>query len=413
MKISILTLGCKVNQSESRKIEASLLSSGHDVVPLKDSPDVCIVNTCTVTAKSDYQSRQYIRRALREGKKVYVTGCYSELNQDDIKGISNEISVVRNADKSFIINELSDNMPVVQETSFVEKSRHFVKIQDGCNNACTYCAIHIARGPSISVPADSIVEEINNAHANGINEVVLTGIHIGFYGVDLAGAYTLNDLVRDVLKKTSVPRIRLSSLEASEIDEDTIDLLADARICRHLHIPLQSGHDTILNKMGRKYTVSQYRETLDHIIEKYPDISLGTDVITGFPGENEEIFESTFDFIEKAPFSYLHVFPFSKRKGAPAGSYPFQVRSEEKTMRVKRLKDLSDVKKATYASRFIDKVLDVIIEQPTGANRYNATAGNYLKVEVTADSLKRGSLVFTRIHEAEGGNLVAVPVETS
>jgi len=413
MKISILTLGCKVNQAESRKIVGDLLSSGHNIVSLKDNPDVCIVNTCSVTAKSDYQSRQYIRRALRSGKKVYVTGCYSELNGNDVSEISDDITVISNTNKSFIINEFNREPEISRVISLKQKSRHFVKIQDGCNNACTYCAIHIARGQATSVPASEIIEEIQAAHNAGINEVVLTGIHIGFYGIDLKGKYALNNLIYDILKNTSIPRVRLSSLEASEINDALIDLLSDARICQHLHIPLQAGHDSILEKMGRNYTTSKYRTTIDRIIERYPDISLGTDVIAGFPGEDSTLFESAYQFIEKTPFSYLHVFPFSKRDQAPAGSFPMQVSSHEKTYRVKRLRTLSEMKKTAYGSRFPGKVLDVIIEQRTSSDTFTGTAGNYLKVLVKGSTLRKGSLVYTRIQEAVNGTLSAVAQNTA
>ncbi|PNX52114.1 MAG: tRNA (N(6)-L-threonylcarbamoyladenosine(37)-C(2))-methylthiotransferase MtaB [Thermoplasmata archaeon M9B2D] len=411
MKVTLLTLGCKVNQSESNRIESDLLSTGHEIVSLKEKPDICIVNTCTVTSKSDYQSRQYIRRALKTGGRVVVTGCYSELNGHEIHAISSDVTVVPNSNKSDIINKIFQKNRVQVPFIGHGKSRHFVKIQDGCNKRCTYCAIQMARGRSVSIPVETIVEEIKLAHSSGINEIVLTGIHIGFYGNDLDREISLDSLVAEILKSTSIPRIRLSSLEVGEISERTIDLLSDQRLCDHLHIPLQSGNDQILRRMGRGYTQHEFNQKIDKIIRKHPLIALGTDVIVGFPGEDNDAYRITLDFIQKSPFTYLHVFPYSKRKGTPASIYKEQVPSIEKDERVSQLNEISDIKKASYAKQFVGHTLDMIIEKQNAVSTYSATTGNYLKAVVKSTSLKKGSLVFSRIEKASKGLLYTNPIK--
>jgi len=268
----------------------------------------------------------------------------------------------------------------------------------------------MARGRSVSIPLEEIIEEIKTAHSIGINEIVLTGIHIGFYGNDFDHEISLDSLVAEILKRTSIPRIRLSSLEVSEISERTIDLLSDQRLCNHLHIPLQSGNDKILRRMGRGYTQHEFNQKMDKIIQKHPLIALGTDVIVGFPGENNAAYRVTLDFIQKSPFTYLHVFPYSKRKGTPASIYKEQVLSIEKDERVSQLKEISDTKKASYAKQFVGHTLDMIIEKQNADSTYSATTGNYLKSVVKSTSLKKGSLVFSRIEKASKGILYANPI---
>jgi len=410
LKIAVLTLGCKVNQAESSSIEGTLKSGGHMIVNLADKPDVCIVNTCTVTAKSDYQSRQLIRRAHKAGAKVYVTGCYSELNRDSIQAMDGVDEVISNADKMSIINKLHNETISITSSLSNSKSRLFLKVQDGCNYSCSYCTIPRARGKSRSISLIDIISDIDRAVASGFNEVVLTGIHLGTYGIDLKPKVSLSELLATILKNTSIKRMRLSSLEVREIDSRLLELLTDKRVCNHLHIPLQSGSDKILKLMGRMYDSAQFSFKINEVAKRVQGISIGTDVIVGFPGEDGNEFESTRNLIDGLPISYLHVFPFSSRPGTPASTMPSNCSAENKKQRVHTLTTLNQRKKELYLSRQLGKTLDVLIEERLGDGSYCGTSDNYLKVVVSAGNNKIGSIVSSRIESINEGRLIGTPI---
>ena len=410
MKVSILTLGCKVNQAESAAIEGTLRNSGFSIVSLSENPDYCVVNTCTVTSKSDYQSRQLIRRAVRTGAKVLVTGCYSQLRPDEIKKIDRVHSVVNNEDKFDIINIISSQIKS-NCCSFSARSRPYVKVQDGCNNACTYCIVPKARGKSRSMDAQSIIEQVSNFSSVGYHEVVLTGIHLGTYGYDLKPNKKLSYLVKSILKKTQISRIRLSSLEVHEIDEEMIELFQESRLCRHIHVPLQSGDDAILRRMKRSYSSRDYIDIMSIILEKLPNIAIGTDVIVGFPGEGPAEFLNTKGILESLPFSNIHIFPFSARPGTPASLMPIQVGSADKRERFRELNALNLMKKAVYMSEQTDRILDIIIEERLDDYSMVGTSGNYLKVRVNSNSYARKSLISVRVEGIEENRLIGTPIE--
>ncbi len=292
MKVSVLTLGCKVNQSESSIIEGNLNKLGYSIVSLSEHPDYCIVNTCSVTSKSDYQSRQLIRRAVRSGAKVIVTGCYSQLRPDDIRDIDGIFSIVENNKKMSIINMLSDNIASTTY-SYSSRSRPYLKVQDGCNFACTYCIVPLARGKSVSLDVSEVIRQANEFEASGYNEIVLTGIHLGSYGYDLRPRTRLSALLKILLKKTKIHRIRLSSIEINEVDDELIGILKEQRLCKHIHLPLQSADDAVLRLMNRMHTSDVYISTVENIIKNVPYIAIGTDVIVGFPGEGDKEFLNT------------------------------------------------------------------------------------------------------------------------
>jgi threonylcarbamoyladenosine tRNA methylthiotransferase MtaB len=360
MKISILTLGCKTNLSESDYMKNALLDAGCSLTSMNDSPDICIINTCTVTSKSDYQSRQLIRRALRTKAEVFVTGCYSERALEDIKSISPEIKIVSNHNKNNIINILDLTAQSNGLEIFPVRSRPFVKIQDGCNCTCTYCTIPKVRGPSVSRESDDIIREIKAYEGGGYKEVVLTGIHIGHYGFDLSPRANLSLLLSNILKETNEIRIRLSSIEINEFDDFLIELLSDRRICNHLHIPLQSGHDGILESMKRPYNRKFLTDKIDAILGKYNSIALGTDVIVGFPGEGNGEFDCTRNLVEDIPFAYIHVFPYSGRPSTEALKMSNHISPEIKKIRAQRIREIAAVKRALYRRRQIGEVLCVV-----------------------------------------------------
>jgi threonylcarbamoyladenosine tRNA methylthiotransferase MtaB len=407
MKISVLTLGCKVNQSESTVIEGNLAENGHCLVSLSEYPDICIINTCTVTAKSDYQSRQLIRRALRNSQQVIVTGCYAELNREKILSMGETIQVIENQYK---LNILSNG---TKSTTFnySTRARPYVKIQDGCNSACSYCIVPQARGKSRSVPVLDVIETIHNFENAGFHEVVLTGIHIGLYGYDLRYKVNLSDLLETILMKTKIKRVRVSSLEMNEINDKLLEIIFEPRICRHVHLPLQSGDDRILKLMNRNYTVSKYMDTVDQIIKRVPGIALGTDVVVGFPGESRREFYNTRKMLEDLPFSYFHIFPYSIRPNTRASQMPDQVAPDIRKERCSELERLKIAKKTTYSEMQIGRRLDIIIEEHDKQNASLGTSSNYLRVWVMGNRHPVRSLVPVVIAGRENTLLTGKPLQ--
>jgi threonylcarbamoyladenosine tRNA methylthiotransferase MtaB len=410
MKFSIHTLGCKVNQSESDVIEGNLLEHGHSVVPLSGKPDYCIVNTCSVTAKSDYQSRQLIRRALRTNAQIIATGCYAQLRPEDIKRISRDIQIIENTNKYDVIN-LIDKKISEYFLSYSNKSRPPIKVQDGCNNACTFCIVPHARGRSRSIEMQRIVDQILTLEAKGYNEVVLTGINLGSYGSDLKPKLKLSHLVGNILNNTTIKRIRLSSIGINEIDSRLLELLQEKRICNHMHIPLQSGDNVILRRMNRAYNSSSYRQKVSELIRKMPNIAIGTDVIVGFPGETQEAFLNTKNLIEEIPFAYLHIFPYSARPGSKASQMTDQVEFAEKKRRYNMLRLLNNRKRISYMSSQIHKILGIIIEDEDAAGGVLGTSSNYLKIRVCSNTYLKKSLIAVRVAEGDGDVLRGIAEE--
>lgn len=423
MKITLLTLGCKTNQAETFGLMNTIAGAGHRIVDLSEGPDLCVINTCTVTSKADYQSRRLIHRALRNRTKVIVTGCCAELRGEELKKIDPSLEIVKNKDKWNIFNSFIlplSSTSLTQEKPdllFGGRQRPVVKVQDGCNFSCSYCAITLARGRSRSVPLDEVVEEAKAYADAGFREIVLTGIHLGLYGLDLEPRLSLAGLLKALLKRTEGARFRLSSLEVNELDDEIIDLLGSSRICTHLHLPLQSGDDTILGLMNRNYRSRDFREAVEKVVARYPLCGLGTDVIVGFPGEGGKEFSRTRELIESLPFSYIHVFPYSARPGTRAASLAGRAPEQEKKERVALLRNLGESKKNEFIQRNIGHICEVIVEGP-GPQGFTGTSENYMKVlfESQSDSpgkkggLSEGMLVFTRIAGIAGGRARGIAI---
>ena len=411
MRIAIQTLGCKTNQAESLEIESYLIQDGNSVVEISDRPDICIINTCSVTAKADQQSRQLIRKALRNNAKVIVTGCYAELYADRIKEIGDSIEIIKNVDKDSIISKIFNRKPAFTCASGqYSRKRPIVKIQDGCNFSCSYCSIPMARGRSRSMPMKEIIDKINKYEESGYKEVVLAGIHLGTYGLDYIPNESLSLLLKRILTDTSMARIRLSSIEIGEVNENIIDIMADSRICRHLHIPLQSGDDYILRKMKRHYDTTKFADRLEMITLKFPGIAIGTDIITGFPGEGEENFLNTCRFIEGLPLSYVHIFPYSVRTGTKASLFDNQVPEWIKKERFKVLNKIADFIRQNYIVRHIDDTLQIIIETKNHEG-YWGTSANYIKVLLAGDyDLKEKALIDVRVAGFENQHATGIPL---
>lgn len=414
MKIAIITLGCKVNQSESASIEGFLREAGHNIVSHTANPDICIVNTCTVTAKSDYQSRQLIRKYARGGAKVIATGCYAQLKPAELSNIKGVSLVIGNSQKERL-HEYFNNLPADTDIPFIfveqpsqegltfrayssNKTRAFLKIQDGCNFSCSYCTIPPARGKSRSLNLNNTLIATDRLVRDGYKEIVLTGIHIGSYGIDLTPMGSLVELVDSLVKKYPAVRFRLSSIEPQEVKNEFLSLMKQKLLCRHLHIPLQSGSDRVLKVMNRGYSVSFLKKLIKDIASTSPDISIGTDVIVGFPGESDRDFEDTRRLLEELPFSYLHVFPYSKRPNTPAESMSNHVGEEIKRKRMEIILELAKIKKNNYATRHLGQKLNVIVENKVATNGfYKAISDNYLRILLNGNNMVPGQRLRVKV----------------
>lgn len=427
MKVSIQTLGCKVNQSESASIEGVLRRNDYQIVKHTDNPDICIINTCSVTAKSDYQSRQLIRRAAKSGAKVIATGCYAQLKPDEVSDIEGLDMVLGNSAKDelmkYLTNVSKNNTSVIVDPPsaplrsgpyYSNRSRAFLKIQDGCNFSCSYCTVPLARGKSRSLDEMSVIKAVDNLVADGFREVVLTGIHIGSYGVDLEPESSLLTLMDLITKNYSQIRIRLSSIEPQEFQQEFLHFIREGKVCSHLHIPLQSGSDRILKAMNRRYTTGFYEQLINSILTECPDISIGTDVITGFPGESDSDFNTTVKFIEKLPISYLHVFPYSKRPDTKACVLNNHNNDLVIKSRANRLREISKEKKYTYMKRSLGSVVNVIVERRIGNNGFfHAISDNYLRIHIKADKLFPRQNLKVRVISLTDDVLIAQPLKLS
>ncbi len=426
MKISIKTLGCKVNQSESASIEGALRQSGHEIVPtFQDNPDICIVNTCTVTAKSDYQSRQFIRRAVKSGAKVIATGCYAQLRPDELTKIQGIDLILGNSKKhnlheylkklSFVDNNVQVDSPEVSMLSgayYSNRTRAFLKIQDGCNFSCTYCTVPMARGKSRSLSPNDVLKAIEKLSAQDYKEIVLTGIHIGCYGLELQPESSLLEIVKKIIETNLQIRIRLSSVEPQEFDKDFLMLIKHSTVCQHVHIPLQSGSDKILKAMNRKYSTSYFKELINDIISACPDISIGTDIIAGFPGESEKDFEDTVRFLDELPLSYIHVFPYSKRPDTKAAELKTQIIKDVKKNRVIQILEISKIKKNAYMAKHLGQILNVLVETKESTDGfYRAISNNYIRPLVRADNLIAGQMVQVKACSLKNDELICEPIQ--
>jgi threonylcarbamoyladenosine tRNA methylthiotransferase MtaB len=395
MKVKAITLGCKVNTYESEYILSLFKSRGYSVTD--DKADIYIINTCTVTNNSDSKSRKTINKIIRENKDAVIVamGCFIQANPTyNEEGIS---IILGNHDKSKVVDlveeylkthrqikNISTKLDQEFEDMYIEnmnsQTRAFVKIQDGCENYCSYCIIPFVRGKCRSKNKDLVLKEIKELVKNNYHEIVLTGIHTGHYGVDINTSFV--DLLKEIIEIPNLDRLRISSIEITELTSEFLDLLKSTNIIvDHLHIPLQSGSDTILKLMNRKYLTKDYEEIIKKIRDIRPDISITTDLIVGFPNETDELFEETKEFIKKIKFSKIHVFPYSARKGTKASVMPNQVSSIDKKKRVIEIIKLSEELEKDYMKKFIDKELEVLIE--TNHDNYSiGHTGNYLQVKI-------------------------------
>lgn len=412
-KIAFYTLGCKVNQADTASMENLFLRSGHQLVSFDGEADVYIINTCVVTNTGQRKSRQTIHRAIRKNPNalIVVTGCYPQTAAEEVKAIAGVDMIIGNQDRAQIVqlveerlaHRQTDTLDAVHKltasTAFEEmaagditdKTRAFLKIQEGCNQFCTYCIIPYARGPLRSRSLESISIETQRLISAGFKEIVLIGIHLGCYGKENPDGPTLYDAVKTVLDVPGVQRLRLGSLESVEVEPRLLTLMQeDARFCRHLHLPLQSGCDKTLQAMHRPYTTAKFKTLLADIKTKVPDIAITTDVIVGFPGETEADFETTCKFAESCGFSKMHIFPFSARKGTPAEKFAGAVTEAVKKERADILGRIDETMHKAFLQAMVGQTAEVLFEQPAGEDYFEGLTGNYQRVFVKSGGRNLG-----------------------
>ncbi|HEU4759551.1 MAG TPA: tRNA (N(6)-L-threonylcarbamoyladenosine(37)-C(2))-methylthiotransferase MtaB [Dehalococcoidia bacterium] len=422
--VALLTLGCKLNQADSQAIARRLAGEGVRVVdrPLAGA-DATVINTCSVTHVADRKARHLVRmaRRLSPGAPVVLTGCYAETAPADAPALAEANLVLKNGDKPSIPDWLLERLrergdPAAGCPTPVRdglrrdgrpsgRTRAFVKIQEGCDELCAFCIVPYTRGREASVPVERVVEEVRAREAEGVREVVLTGTQLGNYGRDLgpggppSGGWRERGprrLLAALLERTSVARIRLSSLQAQDISPELLRLWRDARLCPHFHLPLQSGADDVLGRMRRRYTADEFRRAVALIREHVPDVAITTDVIAGFPGETDADFEATCRLVEEVEFAAVHAFPYSRRPGTGAALMSGQLAAPLKRSRLERLLTLGRASAGAFRRRFLGRTLDVLWEQESD-NRWQGLTPNYIRVYTCADADLANRLLATRL----------------
>lgn len=399
-RVALTTLGCKVNQFETEVIEGLFANRGYHIVDFHDYADIYVINTCSVTHLGEKKSRQLIRRAIRNNRQatIVVTGCYAQVSPEQVAAIEGVDVIIGTQDRARIVDIVEDSILSGQHVNLVgnimnaehfediplltspNRTRAFLKIQEGCVNFCSYCIIPYARGKLRSRSLESVRREAEKLVQGGFDEIVLTGIHLGAYGREVNNGITLVDAVKTVLHVEGLMRLRLGSLESIEVSSELIDIMkSDARLCRHLHLPLQAGDDRVLAMMNRPYTTEEYRGLIEKIKTQIPFIAISTDVIVGFPGETQEMFENSQRFIDAMDFSQMHIFPYSPRKGTPAALYPEQIPEQVKRQRACQLEILAKQKAAAYREKHIGLIKEVLFEAFDNDVKSGLT-DNYLRV---------------------------------
>lgn len=415
-RVGFHTLGCRLNIFESDGLSNALSQEGIKTIPIDENPEIIIVNTCTVTNKADSKNRNIIRTAIKNnpGSQIWVTGCYAETDKSVIEKIPGITGVIGNQEKSNLPNLIlqSLNLPNNNSKPYdrfsysdvvpVNHTRAYLKIQDGCNRVCSYCKIPSARGKGVSRTKQDVLNQVKFLQDNGIGEIILTGVNLGWYRNE-SGEKSFNSLLESILNVLEYSRLRLSSIEPSDVNKGLSTLLSHPRFCKYLHVPLQSGNSEILRKMKRSYTAETFRKRIELVIQDHPDIFIGTDIIAGFPGETIEHFQDSLKLVNELGISKIHSFPFSIRKGTLAETYPETVSKEEKKERVKELNDLSSKMLYQYFQKNVGLTLEGIVESD-----FKVLTDNYLKLNLLSveDSkkLKVGqfiSITPTRIEKSQ------------
>lgn len=420
-KVALYTLGCRVNQYETEAMAETFIKKGYEAVDFEDYADVYVINTCTVTNMGDRKSRQMIRKAKRKNPDsiIAVAGCYAQVSPDEAAAIEGVDVVVGTSDKGRIADlveeyeknkkkiKMVENIMNVREfeelqiDEYQDRTRAFLKIQDGCDRYCSYCLIPFARGPVRSRKPENIINEVIKLADKGFKEVILSGIHVASYGKDI-GDVTLLDVIKDINEIDGIERIRIGSVDPTFFTEKVIKEIAKIeKLCPHFHLSLQSGCNETLKRMNRHYTSEEYKATVEGLRQAFPDVSITTDVIVGFPGETDEEFKSTYEFLKDIRLSKMHIFKYSPRKGTRAAQYKEQVPPEVKEQRSKILLELDSELERAFIEKFISRKMDVLFEE---MNREisNGYTKNYIKVSVNSEDDISGKIYDVNLTECVG-----------
>jgi len=414
MRVHLKALGCRLNEAELESWADGFQRQGHKVTRNLENADVVVINTCAVTQEAVRKSRQLLRRAHRRNPlaKLVVSGCYSSLTPklaDEIEGID---LIVPNQDKEQLVEittrELELSSMPVQATIPGEpalfnrgRDRAFIKVQDGCRYRCTFCIVTVARGEERSRSIKDIVQEINTLHSQGVQEAVLTGVHVGGYGSDLD--CSLYELIHTILADTDIPRLRLASIEPWDLSDNFFDLFQNKRLMPHMHLPLQSGSDSVLKRMARRCKTADFKKLVDYARTVVPNFNVTTDIIVGFPGESEQEWQQSLAFIEEVGFSHIHIFTYSKRAGTKAASLPDQISQAEKKLRSRQLHAMAARLKNNYLEKNIGLSIPVLwesdsTENESGSINYFGYAPNFVRTQTT---VQKGTTLANKIYNAE------------
>ncbi|MFP4660698.1 MAG: tRNA (N(6)-L-threonylcarbamoyladenosine(37)-C(2))-methylthiotransferase MtaB [Halanaerobiales bacterium] len=418
--VAFHTLGCKVNHYESEAMMDLFKNKGYQIKDFDEFADVYIVNSCTVTNQAARKSRQLARRAKRQNSDsiVALVGCYTQVSPEEVRdigevdlfiGTSNRSNIVEYVEEVLGQGAVDINILERQELSVFEElkvdtlretTRAYVKIEEGCNQFCSYCIIPYARGPVRSREPQLVLEEVRELVSRGVKEIILTGTHLGAYGYDWKDDNSLERLIVELVKVEGLGHIRLSSIEITEISDYLLDIMSnESKLCPHLHLPLQSGSDKILKKMKRPYTTDDFRKVVEKVREQIPDIAITTDIIVGFPGEDQECFEEHYQFVKELKFSRLHVFPYSIREGTPAARMKEQISGGIKREYSSKMRELNEELMLNYQENFLGKTREIIIEENRDyeTNFLTGVTDNYIRVLIDEDSKYMGKMVDAKL----------------
>lgn len=429
MKVALYTLGCRVNSYESEAMAEQFIKEGYEVVDFNEFADVYVINTCTVTNMGDKKSRQMIGRARRLNPDaiIAVVGCYSQIASDEVASIEGVDVVLGSRNKGEVVywvnrtreekKQVIEVKDVLRNKKFEElsineyqdKTRAFLKIQDGCNKFCTYCLIPFARGAVCSKDPEQILKEVNELSNNGFKEIILSGVHTASYGVDIQGDWNLVRVLEEIDKIDGIERIRIGSIDPTFFTEGVIERICGLKkLCPHFHLSLQSGCDATLRRMNRKYTAAEYKEVCDNLRKHMKDVSITTDIIVGFPGESAGEFEETYKFLSDIKLSKMHIFKYSKRAGTKAADMPFQVDGNLKEERSKALIELNHKNEVEFMEGYIGRTMSVLYEEKVSGseNSYVGYTENYLKVITESSEDISGKIVQTKVVSVEAEHML-------
>ncbi|WP_123053000.1 tRNA (N(6)-L-threonylcarbamoyladenosine(37)-C(2))-methylthiotransferase MtaB [Clostridium sp. JN-1] len=431
MKVGFATLGCRVNQYETEAMAEKFIKQDYEIVKFEDFADVYVINTCTVTNMGDKKSRQMIHRARRQNPNavIAVVGCYSQIKPQEVSKIDGVDIVLGTRNKGDIlhwVNEVMNDRSKVIEVGDVlknkvfedlkikeyqDRTRAFLKIQDGCNRFCSYCLIPFARGGVCSRDPKTVVEEVKRLASHGFKEIILSGIHIASYGVDLSGDWNLLKMLETLDNIEGIERIRIGSIDPQFFTSGVVEKISVLKkLCHHFHLSLQSGCDATLKRMNRRYTTLEYADIVKDLRKYVKDVSITTDIIVGFPGETDDEFESTYNFLKDIKLSKMHIFKYSSRKGTKAAEMKDQVDAKIKDIRSKRLIQLNEILEGEFISKFIGKNMKVLYEQKISGteNQYEGYTSNYIRAVSESDQNLQGKLVSTKILKVNKDHAVGI-----